>query len=700
VTVTAAATQPEATAPQNSQHGQDGIRPDIQALRALAVASVMFYHLWPHVLTGGYIGVDVFFVISGFLITSHLLAEVDATGKLRPARFWARRAKRLVPASATVLLVTGVSVLIWVPDILWRQYFQEIIASACQVQNWLLANNSVSYLAADNEPSPTQHFWTLSAEEQFYVALPLILFAAAAVAGVLKVSRRGTILAILAPVVVGSLVYSVWLTNTTPGIAYFSTLTRAWEFGAGGLLAFVRLPRYRYAAVPWLGVAAIVAADVYFTSKTEFPGYAAALPVLGTVLVIWAGRGSIVSFIGTLPPVALLGRVSYAAYLWHWPLIILLPFITGRPLGTLDRFGIAAGVVLLAWASTTFLEDPIRFGPRLLGGRRPLVVAAWCASAMAVVISFSAVTAHVQAVREQRLAAETRQLREAGPPCLGAAAMDPALAPCHNPALDGTLVPDPAAADEDDDNMPECWGSAGHGVAHVCALGPDKGYKKRLFAIGDSHNNTLIGVYRRIAEDKNWRIDVAGNAGCYLTTAEQVSVSDGNRRGCEGWRSVVTADAQQGHYDAIIVTHSTRDRPVVPHDGQSVDQATVEGLVGAWRNLPDVPILAIRDNPAMTADTMKCVVTHRDTAAEDCALPRSVALSKFDGQAQAALQVPRAQVIDMTSLYCTPTVCSPVIGNVLVYRDTGHITATYAATLAPYIEKRVVADLKAGSKSH
>jgi peptidoglycan/LPS O-acetylase OafA/YrhL len=162
-----------------------GVRTDIQALRAIAVGSVMLYHLWANRLTDGYVGVDVFFAISGFLITSHLVAEIDRTGRLRPARFWARRAKRLVPASSLVLFLSALGVVTWVPRHLWRQFLNEIIASTVQVQNWLLANDSVDYLAANNTPSPTQHFWTLSAEEQFYVALPLLLLAATLLARLL-----------------------------------------------------------------------------------------------------------------------------------------------------------------------------------------------------------------------------------------------------------------------------------------------------------------------------------------------------------------------------------------------------------------------------------------------------------------------------------------------------------------------------------
>ena len=667
-----------------------GVRTDIQALRAIAVGSVMLYHLWPNRLTGGYVGVDVFFAISGFLITSHLLAEIDASGRLRPGRFWARRAKRLVPASTLVLLLTAVGVVTWVPQALWRQFLGEVIASTVQAQNWLLAHDSVDYLAANNTPSPTQHFWTLSVEEQFYIALPLLLLAAIVLARVMHRGHRRVILAGLLWTVTCSLGYSIWLTATTPGVAYFSTLTRAWEFGAGALLAFVGAGRRPRRILPWLGVAGIVAACLFYDAKTPFPGVTATLPVAGTVVVIWSGRGSAFERLGTIAPVALLGRVSYAAYLWHWPLIVLLPYVTHRSLGMVDKVGIIAATVIMAWLSTTFLEDPIRFRPRLLGQRRPLTVAVWSAAAMAVVIGFSSAAVYVQAARVRQTNQLTQQIVAEMPRCLGAQAMDPALAPCSNPGLDGVLVPDPAQVKDDDDNLLDCWGMHPTGAAKVCQLGPRTGYTKRVFAVGDSHSNTLIGVYRRIAEHNNWRIDVAGQAGCYLTTARQVQPSDGAESDCRSWRSQVTKMARLNGYDAVIVTHSARDRLVVPGPGETAVQTTVRGLVEAWRNLPDVPIVAIRDNPSMPAVTLSCVAEHRDTAAQRCAVPRSRGLAGFDGQAEAARQVRRAQLVDLTSFYCTATVCAPVIGHVLVYRDTGHITATYAATLSPYIERRIV----------
>ena len=152
-----------------------GFRPDIQAMRAIAVLAVLLYHLWPARLPGGFIGVDIFFVISGFLIVGNLLREAESTDRIKLWPFWSRRAKRLLPAALVVLAATAIAVVVWLPQNYWVQYMREVIASALYVQNWVLAADSVDYMAQNNTASPVQHFWTLSVEEQFYIVVPIIM---------------------------------------------------------------------------------------------------------------------------------------------------------------------------------------------------------------------------------------------------------------------------------------------------------------------------------------------------------------------------------------------------------------------------------------------------------------------------------------------------------------------------------------------
>ncbi len=689
----------DAGTPSRARHkagagsGPDRFRPDIQALRAIAVAAVVLFHLWPGLVPGGYVGVDVFFAISGFLITSHLLSEVDSTGRLRAGRFWARRIKRLQPAALLVLAVSTAGIVAWVPRHLWIQFLQEILASTFQLQNWLLAFNSVDYLAADNLVSPVQHYWTLSVEEQFYVGLPLLMLLGLAVARRGGLDARRVIFLLLAATFVGSLSLSVWQTTATPSFAYLSTLTRAWEFAGGALLAMLAIrpgPRAG-AAAPWLGLLAILVACFAFGHRTLFPGISAALPVFGALACLWAGERSFLDRLGRMPPVAFVGRVSYAIYLWHWPLLILVPYAMGREADTPTRLAILAATVSLAWASTRFVEDPIRFSPRLLGNRPPRTVAAWSVAAMAIVVAVPFLLVRDQSSRVVDDAGLAAAVVASDPSCLGAAALDPAQAPCANPRLNGILIPSLASAKADDANRVECWGSNG-GEAKLCQLGPATGYTRRLYAIGDSHSNTLIGVYESLATRNNWRIDLSGTGGCYLTSGRQQQPSAAAAAGCEAWKASVVRHAHAGRYDAFLVTHSSGDRLVVPEAGESVESATVAGLVAAWRRLPANPIIAIRDNPAMPGGTMECVAQHGLEAGSRCAPARQAALM-FDGQAEAARQVSHASFLDLTDYYCTPEVCPPVVGNVLVYRDGRHLTATYARTMTPYIERGILAAL-------
>src|SRR3954470_16690257 len=287
-------------------------RPEIQALRAIAVGIVVIYHFWPRLLPGGFVGVDVFFVISGFLITSQLLREVDRTGSISMAGFWARRARRILPPALFVLLFCAVATILFVPLNYWQQFFDELRASTTYGQNWHLAASAVNYFSADNPVSPVQHFWSLSAEEQFYVVWPLMILLVAGVTRIrpLRAGRRSIGLVIGALTLV-SLAYGIYWTAADPAAAYFVTPTRAWEFGAGGILAlFAARPRVdtkAIAALSWAGLVAIGLAAATYSDATAFPGVAALLPVLGAVAVIYAGSPLTRPSPARLPPPACCG---------------------------------------------------------------------------------------------------------------------------------------------------------------------------------------------------------------------------------------------------------------------------------------------------------------------------------------------------------------------------------------------------------
>src|SRR3954447_11272523 len=257
------------------------LRPEIQSLRGIAVALVVVNHFWTSALPGGFTGVDVFFVISGFLITSHLAGELESSRRISLVTFWARRARRILPAALTVLLLCAFATLAFVPETSWPRFLDEIRASAAYVENWQLAASAVDYFKATDPPSPVQHYWSLSVEEQFYLVWPILLSAAAIMAP--RGKQRRAAAWTIGAAVAASLAYSVWRTAHDPSAAYFVTPTRAWELGAGGLLALapasgLRWPAWR-SAVSWLGLAAMAITAALYRSGTPFPGIAAVLPV-------------------------------------------------------------------------------------------------------------------------------------------------------------------------------------------------------------------------------------------------------------------------------------------------------------------------------------------------------------------------------------------------------------------------------------
>lgn len=678
-------------------------RTDIQALRAAAVMSVVLYHLWPNRLSGGFVGVDIFFVISGFLITGHLVREVELTGRIRLAAFWAARARRLLPASLLTLLVTAVAVIVWVPRTLWEQFLSEVMASALYFQNWLLASNSVDYLAADNIASASQHFWSLSVEEQFYVFLPLLIGVGVAVAAVTRIPKARLILALLVVVTVVSFVHGVWLTSTDPGPAYFSTFTRMWEFGVGGLASFVppavaglsRRRAWAYVVLTLGGVGLIAASFVVIDSGTEFPGYAAALPVAGTALVLRWGATTVVSAVGRWWPVALLGRISYAVYLWHWPILVILPFITLHALTTTEKIGILVSTVLVAWASTVLFEEPLRFrwAPRL----RPVTLIGVVAAAMVPVLAVSIAGRVVVDRDRDDVRVELASVLADPPECFGAAAMDPDAPDCLNPELKGMVVPAAAEAANDESTEVGCWSGYESGDLNVCSFGPETGYDLRIAAVGDSHTTALISAWKEIAETHHWRIDVAGHVGCYWSTAARRQTSADQARTCQEWKDALSDRlSTPGAYDAVIATHATSLSIERPEDGRSREEGVVDGLVEAWTT--QVPagtrIIALVDNPQTQKTNAQCVERFGASDPDRCATPRRVGFEKFDGSAEAVKRVPTASLVDMSDFYCRSTVCPSVIGGVNVYRDRTHLTNTFVLTLAPYLGDAIESALK------
>jgi peptidoglycan/LPS O-acetylase OafA/YrhL len=681
------------------ESSQRALRPDIQGLRALAVGLVLLYHLWPNRLPGGFVGVDVFFVISGFLIGGHLLAEAEGTGRVRLGRFWARRARRLLPASLLVLLFVAVATAALAPTSAKSDFHHQVVGSVFYVQNWVLAQQAVDYLAIGDVPSPVQHYWSLAVEEQLYIGLPLVLAAVLWLTG----RRRAALVAVLGVLCLLSFAWSVLSTQSDPGIAYFSTLTRAWEFLAGSLLAAVAwrsTGRFAGALAGLVGTAAVVASAFLLDGRSVFPGWIAVVPVLGTVLIIGTGDRSPIGLLSRWRPVTWLGDVSYAVYLWHWPLIVLVPYATDVPLTTLHKGAIVLATLVLASASTYLVEQPIQRSPRLRTGRPGRLVLVGLLAASLTIAGGSALGARSASQEQQRQLAETRERFLNGDVhCLGAAALDPQVTGCDVPA--DLLFPPPSSAAVDDYNRAECWATNGVSDLHLCGFGSEDPDAKRVLAVGDSHNNVYLPAYESLAAERGWHLDVAGRAGCSWSVREQ----DGPTRiadECNAWRDAVADHlATSEPYDLILTTSSQTGPLDIPGDGETARQATVAGHSEAWveQIARGTLVVAIRDYPEANLDVVQCVEQYEVEAATKCARDRRDAIPRFDALVDAVSITPGSALLDLLDLECQPRSCPPVIGNVVVYREREHLTATFVRTLAPYLISRLPAAERAARQS-
>jgi peptidoglycan/LPS O-acetylase OafA/YrhL len=337
-------------------------RLDLQALRALAVIAVVLNHSWPGLAPGGFLGVDIFFVVSGYLITRHLAGEYVREKRIRLGRFYLRRARRLLPAATVVLVAVSIMTLIVIPVQQWEAFFRQILASTFYVQNWAL----VVPTAGPDVDTAVRHFWSLSVEEQFYLAWPLLVIAGATVATRMARPPRAVLAIISGAIVVASLAFWIVTSASDYQLAYFNTFARAWEFAAGGLLALLPsvVVRGRAADVTfWAGLGAVVGPIALFADN---PGAWSVIPVVGTIAIIVAcNEGlprSAAALVG-LRPVQWLGDTSYALYLWHWPVLLFAPYITGVPSPTWFMVILLGLAVVLSWATTRFVEGPVRRTP-------------------------------------------------------------------------------------------------------------------------------------------------------------------------------------------------------------------------------------------------------------------------------------------------------------------------------------------------
>ena len=674
--------------------GRPGPRFDIQALRALAVSLVVIYHFWPHRLTGGYIGVDVFFVISGFLITTHLLDHVPSS--LRDlGEFWGRRIRRLLPAALSVIAVTLAATWWIAPATLWDGTARQAVASAIYVQNWFLAGEAVDYLAADNAATPVQHYWSLSVEEQFYLLWPVLLLAVGVVARRRAISVRRVAGVAVALVVAGSLLCSILITDAS---AYFVTQTRVWELGLGGLVAVAaprlnRLTAVARLALVWSGLGLVAYASVVFDHATVFPGAAALVPVVGAALVIAADvrRGPLSPlWLMARRPLQVLGDLSYSIYLWHWPLVVLLPYALDGPVpGVVKLLGLCA-VVLAAWATKTYVEDPLR-GRRPLG--LPLRRSFVFALAGALVIGTCGFALH----RESQ--AQARQVAAPSPtedPCYAAAALSQGSCAPHG---SGELYLPPLAAVDDKSRLFEngCVLQMDDTSRRTCTFGSDAPDATPVALVGNSHAAMWAPALELVARERNWQVTAYLMYECYTVDRPVELPDQAATKACADWNTyVINRDA--GGLERLVVVSNRYYRTMAAADGdrgESLELARkASGRVLKRWVAADKRVLVIEDPPTPpTPNTPDCVAANpRDLGACDGSVKQTASPDPMAAVARTS-PLDGVEVLDTTTDFCRDGRCYATIGGVVAYYDRSHVTATYVKSLTGRLDAATTAAL-------
>ena len=696
----------------------DDFRPDVEGMRALAVVVVVLFHLRIGVFRGGFVGVDVFFVLSGFLITRLLLKELASTGTLALPNFWARRARRLLPASVLVLVATLVAGRWMLAPLDQRTLAGDATAAGGFVVNFVFAHRSSDYFDSQTAHSPLLHFWSLAVEEQFYLLWPLVLVALAR----RPRQYRRLLVAVILATGFASVVASVWLTEHYQKVAFYLLPARMGELLAGAAIAtagmaFTAVNATYRAALGWLGVVGIGVAVLTFEADAGFPGTQAMLPVLGTALVLVAGGAGAATFgparALSHPAGQWIGRHSYAIYLWHWPVLVLCEAEFGE-LVLPVRIAVILLSVGLAAISLRLVEDPVRHARWLAADpRRGLALgAALCAVALG-----AASIAKVSVPRlDSGTVATAPTLPTAGlpgpvptsadsvTPGSGAAVVSVApattvpvtLGPLEQGDLASLVAANRAVLEQGltvtdvPSNLRPSLGAVGSDRAQVyadgcvavlrqTALSPcrygDENAAITIVLYGDSHAAQWSPALIAIAESRGYELIVLAKGGCPVS-----AVSIPNANSCPTWRDKAVEFVAEERPDLVIVSQLS--------DYPSSDEEWSVGLSTTLQRLRPLAanVVVLGDNPPARVEPASCLSDHlRD--ADACIAERDDVV--MDGRVSAEHTVASqlgVSFVDTTDWLCTDTACPVIIGDILLYRDVTHITTAAAEWFRPLVE--------------
>lgn len=670
----------------------------------MAVVSVILAHIALYQasgrghITGGFIGVDVFFVLSGYLITQLLLREADRAKRVSIRGFYARRARRILPA-ATVVLVAVVAYSAWrLPDVQRSQFSSDAGWSATFLANWHFASAGVDYFDTSTL-SPLQHFWSLAVEEQFYIIWPLLI-------GLLAPRmRRAWLGGVVGLICLASLGWSIYVTSYAGLIseheAYFSSFARAYELGIGALVA-VTMPQLSSSlartALAVLGLGTIVAGVVLLPANAPFPGWQALIPCVGTAALLIAGEGG-VTIVGralSLAPMRFLGNISYSAYLWHFPIIVLAGTLFPHD-WSLRRLVVVELLVMLILSTISYyvIESPWRSGKlgNLIRNNRALVL--W---PLALVMVFgtiaggSSYAAHRQAERardDARWFAQTQLPLSAtglhGTPLQQVQQQLTASIELANAGA--PFTPDLHMKDISDMQPGPgymCFAQNGESQLPTPCIYGDKAASRVVALVGDSHAGMLIPALDKFGQREHFKVVMYQKLGCGPYDVEQYNGT--YRQQCDEFR-VWTMNQLRNDKPDVVVVFGQAYLDIHPATGQTLASAWQAGVDSAVKRFRSVGarVLVVGDVPARGSLPATCIETHR--RARDCMIAPTSAQSTVNSITKNGALKGGADYVAMQPFVCVADKCPLIVGQRVLYWDVSHLTRAWIDHVTPAIEE-------------
>lgn len=615
---------------------------EIQGLRALAVLLVIAFHA--KFLSGGFIGVDIFYVISGYLITGLLLRELGETGSISLTNFYSRRIRRLLPSTFLVLITTAVVSFAVMPSSARSNLGRNIVAAALYVSNYVFAWWQNDYQNLGATPSPIIHFWSLAVEEQFYLVWPLLILLSA------RGGRHRRVFKVLAAVTVASFLLSFFATSKFPIWSFYSLPTRAWELGIGALVVFVRdyplaLRRWRWTT--WIALALVFVSAIIFNENTLFPGKAALLPTLSTAFLLFmiSHLPRLLSGIFNLRLVQWIGDISYPLYLWHWPALVLPVYVFSAPLTPIQRIFSIGLTFVLAGLTHRYVENPFRHI------HKPFASVVRVAAVGTLIVSMIGVGISYSSAKELQIKGV------AGSTALKAITRLPSI------YADGCQVGKTATS------SPPCVYGDIHGTRSV-------------YLFGDSHAAQWFPTLNSIAASHGFKLVVLTKSSCPAANVQLADQGAFRNAPCVQWRKNALARIAKAHPWAVIVSNFEHYSPP-----QSISNGATWWRVGMVRTISELAPLTshtvyLQDTPWPNRDIPSCLLQNSVSA---CATPRPPAESWLVHSTSGL-----GEVLDPTDWFCAKT-CPAVRSGIVVYRDATHMSVDFAMHLVPLLTRELAA---------